>query len=138
MAISNYEIEQALVKAYLDLTLGYPTEYPNHTLAEKPDDLWVALDNMRGETQPTTLGEAGEDLHSGIFQISLNTAIGKGTAIIHRALDEIANHFPAGTRLVFGNSTVVIMSATLDDGRAVEGYWRVSLSLSYECRQPRI
>ncbi|UZT28685.1 hypothetical protein pD_gene0078 [Vibrio phage 033B] len=137
MAANFYRIEQILVKAYRAIGLDLPTGYPNRDLKEKPDGLWVSLDNIRGISTVATLGSEGRDHNPGIFQINVNYPLNKGTKHVNQTCDEIASAFPAGTSFTDQGVFVKVSGCTVDEGREVEGYWRGSVSVSYYSRNAR-
>ncbi len=137
MAANYYRIEQILTQAYRDIGLNLPTGYPNRDLKEKPDGLWVSLENIRGISTVATLGDAGRDNHPGILQINVNFPLNKGTRDVNLTCDSLAAAFPAGASFSNQGVTVKVSETTVDEGREVEGYWRASVSVSYFSRLSR-
>lgn len=138
--MSNYlDIEKALIKAYNDLALGLPTSYPAAELddKQKPDGLWAAVHNIRGSSQPVTLGDQGEDNHPGFMQIDLNYPKNKGSGDLLAKADEILSAFPAGRSLAYNSQEVKVLGTSLSPGRYVGGYYRISLTINYYARTQR-
>jgi hypothetical protein len=139
---ANYiGIENALVDAVISVDSVTPMGYPNRDLkdASKPaSGLWIQLHNLRGDSSPVTLGDAGEDDHPGILQIDINYPLNKGTASILTKADEFIAFFTAGKAIFSGAQEVRIASCSLSAGRHVEGYYRLSVSVNYYARTTRI
>lgn len=138
--MSNYlDIEKTLIKAYQAVGTTIPTGYPGVELADddKPDDLWAHIHNVRTDSAPVTLGDAGEDNHNGFLQIDLNYPKGKGSGDLLAKADELATAFPAGRTLTYNGQEVKVLSSALGPGRYVGGYYRISLTINYYARTPR-
>lgn len=138
--MSNFtDIEKALINSFKDFDSTTPRGYPNAPMTPEnaPDSLWLNLHNLRGKTNPATLGDEGEDNNPGVFQIDLNYPKGKGTKELVDKADAIATAFPAGRVLTYNTQKVTITSTSLDPGRYVGGYYRTSLSITYYARTKR-
>ncbi len=135
---SNYtEIEKALVAGVLSVDSSTPTGYPNSPLTSEPDGLWIQLHNLRGESDPVTIGTYGEDNHPGVLQIDINYPKNKGTGTVLEKADELASFFTAGKSLVYNTQKVKVLSCSVGPGRYVGGYYRVILSITYYARTTR-
>lgn len=135
---ANYtKIEKALIAAVLVVDNTTPTQMPGTDLSNKPDSLWLAIHNLRAESIPVTLGNAGEDNHPGILQIDINSPKNKGTKLVLEKGDEFAAFFTAGKALLYNAQEVKVLSSSLSPGRYVGGYYRISLSVSYYARTTR-
>lgn len=135
------DIEVALikgVKVILDAN-SIPFGVPGIPLAseDKPDDMWVQLHHLRGESVPVTVGDDGEDNNSGILQIDLNYPEGSGSGAINNLLDTIATSFPPGHVFTSNGQNVRITRSTPGPGRYIGGYYRVNLDLGYYSRTLR-
>jgi len=135
---ANYtDIEKALIKAVLLVDSVTPCGMPDSELPDLPDGLWLQLHNMRAESNPVTLGDAGEDNHPGILQIDINYPKGKGTSYVLAEGDILASFFTAGKALSYNTQEVKVLGSTLSSGRYVGGYYRISLSINYYARTTR-
>ena len=137
---SNYlDIEKALVSAVLSVDNVTPIQLPGQTIddADKPNGLWLALHNMRAQSEPVTLGDAGEDNHPGFLQIDINYPKQQGTKQVLIKADEFASFFTAGKALIYNTQQVKVLSSSLSPGRYVGGYYRVSLTINYYARTTR-
>ena len=137
---SNYsDIEKALVAAAISVDGITPTGYPNVELtdSEKGGGLWIQLHNMRSESVPATLGDAGEDDHRGFLQIDINYPQHKGSGPALSKADEFSSFFVAGKALMYNSQEVRVLSSSLSSGRYVGGYYRLSLTVNYYARTAR-
>ena len=134
-----YRIEKALISVFDQIKGSMPAGYPGAELDadQLPDDLWAQVNNVRVASDVVTLGDSGEDNHTGFFQIDLNYPKGRGTKAVLEKADEIASSVPAGTLIDFGGQKVKILSTELSPGRYVGGYYRVSLTINYYARTIR-
>lgn len=130
-------IEQALITAVQSVDNVTPCGMPGAELAEYPDGLWLQLFNMRADSTPVTLGDAGEDNHAGFLQIDINYPKGQGTGDVLGKADEFASFFTAGKSLLYNTQEVKVISCSLSSGRYVGGYYRVSLTVNYYARTTR-
>lgn len=135
---ANYtDIEKALIAGVRTVDAVTPIAYPNNELETKPDGLWLQLHNMRSESAPATLGDAGEDNHPGFLQIDINYPSNKGAKEVLSKADELAAYFVAGRALLYSAQIVKVLSCSLTQGRYVGGYYRVSLTVTYYARTTR-
>ena len=136
---ANYtDIEKLLIDAAISVDAVTPMGYPNNLLKDPPDGLWLQLHNIRGESSPATLGDAGEDNHPGLFQIDINYPQNNGSGVVLAKADEFAAFFTSGKSLLYNTQTVKVLSSTLDPARYVGGYYRLSFTVKYYARTIRI
>lgn len=136
MSTKFLDIEKALIAGYQAVGTLVPTGYPGFELtdSDKPDGLWCNIHNVRTISEPVTLGDAGEDNHSGFMQIDINYPVNRGAGEVLIKADELASAFPSGTVLSYNSQNVIVASTTLSPGRYIGGYYRVSLTVNYYSR----
>lgn len=141
MAARYHDIELALIQGVkeADPTNTAPMGYPNAILSptERGDGLWLQLHNVRGLSQPVTLGQHGEDNHTGFLQIDISFPENKGTYEVLQKADKYASYFTAGKDLVYNAQNVKVLSTSLSNERYVGGYYRISLTVNYYSRTQR-
>ena len=137
MAANYTDIEKALIGAVRSADATTPRGYPNEELEDKPDGLWLQIHNMRSESTPVTLGDAGEDNHPGFLQIDINYPQNKGSKEVLAKADTIAAFFTAGKSLSYNSQEVKVLSCSVTPGRYVGGYYRVSVTVNYYARTTR-
>lgn len=136
--VANYiDIEKALIAAVSAVDPTTPRAYPNDELTVKPDGLWLNINNLRAESSPVTLGDAGEDNHPGILQIDINYPMNKGSKEVLAKADTIIAYFTSGRTLLYNSQEVKILRCSLSPGRYVGGYYRISVSVNYYARTTR-
>lgn len=136
---ADTEIRAALVQATVNAALGIPVGYENVTF-DKPvaPNPWAYAFNLPVNSSPATLGDQGEDEHKGIWQIDLNFPMREGEVAVNLVAGLVRTYFRAGRKFINGSSKVTITSCSRSRGREAEGFWRVSMSINYFARAPRI
>lgn len=127
--MGQYDIRRALLTRLDSLDLGIPLEGPN----AKHDNPLPSAEVIVVFSTPSvaTLGEGGEDNHTGFLQVLLKYPLGEGEKDIMEMADTLREGFKAGTKCVFGNQVVTITNAGLgafdeNDGKYVNPftiYW---------------
>ena len=138
--MSNYfGIEQSLIKMAKVAIGSTPTSFPDQDLtqAEKGEGLWLQVSNLRGVSEPVTMGDKGEDNHPGILQIDICYPRGKGAGFILKKADALALTLKAGHSFTHNEQRVTISATSLGGAREVGGYSKMSLSINYYSRTPR-
>lgn len=136
------DIEKALMQGMLDANIGLPMSVENSPF-DKPADgapwaaYWFVPAEGSSSVRAITLGDAGEDQHTGIVQLDINYPLRQGVNPARAKLDEIVPYFPIGKKVTFGMASVTISSCSRSRGREVEGWYRVSMTLSWYARVPR-
>lgn len=133
------DIEKVLIASVMACELGYVTQYPNMPAITKPANQtpWCQVFILDGDSQPVTLGSAGDDSFNGILQIDFNCAINVGTALQRQFKNNVKGYYVAGLPLALGVFKGYVRSCSFSSGRVVDGYWRVSASVVWEGRAPR-
>lgn len=133
--MSHFNSEKALV----DSLTGYAAvvQRPNTTVSNPPEEVWLALHNMRAGGEPVTVGDAGEDNFEGIMQVDINTLLNGGTGEALNLADVITREFPAGRALSHDGTVVKVRGTSLSPGRIVGAFYRLSLSIRYYVRMQR-
>jgi hypothetical protein len=84
-----------------------------------------------------TLGDAGDDLHTGIFQIDLNVPPNTGTGALLGYADTLRTAFKAGTTATHGMQSVLILSCSRSKLSQGGGWLTISMSISWRAYTPR-
>jgi hypothetical protein len=140
MATSHEDIDKALMQGVVDAALALPIAQENVAF-NKPTDgspwasVWIipSPDGVRA----VTLGDDGEDEHVGIVQLDLNYPTGRGVDDVRAKGDQVAAFFSVGKALSSGVAKVTVSSCSRSRGREVEGWYRVSMTISWYARVPR-
>lgn len=141
MAVQPFsKLRSALVQGATTALAGLPTAMENAPF-EKPalaGDPWAAVFIMPNQPEAATLGADGQDAHDGIMQIDLNYQLKMGEAAVMAKADALADFFKAGERLSYSGVELTILSCGRSRGREVDGYWRVSMTVSWSARVSRV
>jgi len=127
------------MQGVVDATLGMPIGIENASFPNKPTDgsPWAAVFILPNQPSVATLGYEGEDAHDGIVQIDLNYPLGKGEAAVRAKADQVASFFKAGRRLSYQGAYATVSSCGRSRGREVDGWYRVSMTITWFARIPR-
>jgi hypothetical protein len=139
MAAAFTNLHRALREAAVEaLGASFPLALENAPF-EKPEDNspWAALFFLDNAPSPATLGDDGEDAHDGVMQIDLNYEKLKGEVAVDTKADTITGFFKAGRAVSYGGVTATVVSCGRSKGREVDGWWRVSMSVTWRARVPR-
>lgn len=138
-------ISQALINqyrasgAFTDLLTLYENEAFNTTTKPKPSisTPWGAVFIVTNQPTPESAGAGGMDGNTGFMQIDLNYPINAGSGAIVSKADAVAQYFKAGTRLAYSGQQVQIQSCGRSQGRPVDGFYRVSMTINWTAYVPR-
>lgn len=134
------DIDTALLQAVVDANLGLPIAQENAPF-DKPTDgsPWAAafVVPSPGGVRAVTCGEQGEDEQVGYMQIDLNYPLHRGVAAARTKGDAVSEHFPLGRALSHGVARVTVASCSRSRGLEVDGWYRVSITVSWYARVPR-
>ncbi|NLA68317.1 MAG: hypothetical protein GX856_08775 [Gammaproteobacteria bacterium] len=104
-----------------------------------PYDRWAQLTHLRAGADIATLGVGGQDEHVGVYQIDVSVPEvgGNPRAVLLGHADRIRAHFIAGRRFTHEGQGVRVRSASVSQIRRVDGWQRVSVSVSYSALSTR-
>jgi hypothetical protein len=134
--VSLANIRAALVEAYESLHLHLDTAHENRPFSPGADP-WAALFVIPNQPAVATLGNGGEDEHTGFMQIDLNYPLHGGTAAALETADDIRAYFAAGRWLEYDGQRVLITSSGRARGVEVNGWYRVSMTINWTARTIR-
>jgi hypothetical protein len=139
MSAAFDKLSKALIQGAVDaLPAGFPLAGENLPF-DKPTDgsRWGAVFVFHNPPSPATLGDEGEDAHDGFMQIDLNHKALSGDAASNALADQVAAYFKAGRPLVNGGVKATVVSCGRSRGREVDGWYRVSMTVTWRSRVPR-
>lgn len=139
--MSATQIDAALIQAAQEVLASLPVETPvawEEDAFTPPDQgRWAAVFMLPAGSPPVTLGVAGQDEHTGLMQIDINTQRNAGTGEHREFFDAIAAAFPAGKRLTYQSQCVVITGCSRGSTRPVGAFARTSISITWVARTTR-
>lgn len=133
---SAFDIEKALLdSANAHAVLhNLPIEKPNFDIEKPTSGMWLKAKVAPNTSDPVTLGQHGEDDHTGFLQIDVNCPRNTGTGEISTVAGAIRDSYRAGLSI----PPVVVKSATVSPGRDVGAFYRVSITIVYYSRIARL
>lgn len=131
--------EQCLLSVIVNADLGIPVKYENAGGFVKPTSSpWAAVHYMPNVPDPVTAGTYGYDEASGLLQIDINVPLNAGTKQSRDLVDKIVNLFPSGHDLMYNDAWVRPRRVGRTQGREVDGWWRVSVTVYWYTRLQRL
>lgn len=136
------DIDKALIAAYTAGAFSLPTEYENYNDPDNPlpptdNTAWARLWHVPARTTAATLGSAGKDEHTGFLQIDLNYPRGTGDGAAKAKAEAILAYFKIGASFTHNSQAVLVSSNGRSQGRNVDGWYRISLTIYYRARVTR-
>lgn len=127
------------MQGVLDSGLALPLAFENSPFDEKPEDRspWASAFILQNQPSVATMGHEGQDAHDGILQIDLNYPLLTGEAAVTAKADELSDFFKAGKRLAHLGIELTVASCGRSRGRDVDGWYRVSMTVSWFARVSR-
>jgi len=94
---------------------------------------WAQLTNLPAGAAVSSLGVGGQDEHVGVYQIDVSVPESGGNprAVLLGHADRIRAHFVAGRSFSYSGQVVRVRSAFRSPIRRVDGWQRVSVSVTY-------
>lgn len=131
MSLSN--VYQALRVAYLEgnFFTSAKTEFENLAFTPPTAEAWASFYFVPSQPVVATLGTRGDDRYDGFVQIDLNYPLNSGANPVRAMGDSITNRFTAGRRFSYSGQEVVIVSCGCSQGRVVNSFYRVSVTVVF-------
>lgn len=139
MAVNPFSgLRKALMQGVKDSPLALPYAAENSPF-DKPtgQSPWSAVHVFNNQPSVATLGAEGQDAHDGILQIDLNYPLNTGEAAVTAKADELTDFFKAGKRLAHSGVELTVASCGRSRGREVDGWYRVSMTVTWFARVSR-
>jgi len=135
--MSLAKIESALIQAYEEAALGLPTAYENRGFDPPNDAPWAALYVLPNQPDVVTLGNGGEDDHTGVLQIDLRYPLNAGNGAAVAMADLIRDVYEAGVDLTYEDQVVVITGCGRSSGARELGMYKIIISITWYARTHR-
>ena len=123
----------ALVQAYIDTGLNLPTFYENKP-GEPPSTPWAIFCFVPNTPTVVTLGNGGDYEATGFVQIDLNYQLNTGDKAAADAFNLLRDKFIAGKIFTNCGQPVRVRSCGRTQGRNVNGWYRVSITIIWSAR----
>lgn len=129
-------VRAALIEAYIDTNTGLTTVYENESAPEGTEP-WAVFTLVPETLVPVTLGKGGEDEAKGIARIDLNYPLDTGEGTASAVFNLLREKFIAGQTFTNNGQPVRILSCGRAQGKAVNGWYQVSISINWSARIKR-
>lgn len=146
--MSLAKIEAALISAYKAVALDLPTSYESRTFTPPNNAVWASVRNVPSDNEARTLGDDGENLMVGFFQIDITIPEQAGTAAANSRVDALLRYFKPGLSIVYHGQAVRIRKSVpsqlrrADTGagwtKTVSVYWRAWVKRDEDVEGPVI
>lgn len=104
------DIRKALYKHLIDAGLSLPLGFPNSKFTEPTEGPCGLVTLTFNQPSVATIGDSGEDNHDGFLQVLLKYPTNEGDNAIMAMADTLRPVFKAGTRCVYNDQVVNIVS----------------------------
>jgi hypothetical protein len=135
--VSLLQVHGALVAAASAALAGVEVEYENAQFVKPTATKWARIHFLPNAPSVETLGNEGQDLVDGIMQIDLNYPQNTGDGQARQDFEEVRAAFPAGVSYSTGGQVVTIKNCGRSQGRLVDQWYRVSITVYWYALIPR-
>lgn len=135
--MSMDHVQRALIGTVNTALGAIPAGYDNEPFGPPSDAKWAQVYFLPNVPSVETLGAEGQDFVDGIVQIDLNYPVKTGTADGRSDFESIRAAFPAGARPVYSGQEVIIRNCGRSPGRVVDGWYRLSITITWYALIPR-
>jgi hypothetical protein len=125
------DISVALDSRLNTLADSPPVAWENKKYTPTKGTLYLRPANLAGAVEPSTLGDNGQDMNEGVYQVDVFAPGGKGKKAANDAADNVADHFKRGTDLTYNGRTVRIKSVSRNPGRNSNGWYQIPVIINY-------
>lgn len=127
------DISAALEKHLSEMVGLPPVAWENSNYEPVLKTLYIRPTLIAGEVSQATLGDNGQDMNIGIYQIDIFCESGEGKREALVMADLIANHFKRGTDLTYNGRIVTINKASRQvAANNAEGWYQLPLEVFYK------
>lgn len=133
------KVRAALVTAFQTVTLPVATSqiiYENRT-RPKGNGTYIQFHFVPNPPVPITLGAGGLDEMTGFVQIDYCTVMDTGEGEANSVAAACRDVFIAGKQLIFEGQVVRVLSCGRSNGRVIDGWFRVPITIQWTARLVR-
>lgn len=129
------EIHQAWVSQFVASGFGLPIAHENLHYTPEAGESYFEIRVLANDVTPASLSDSDES--DGVFRVILRSPQGAGAAGPKLTLGEVANAFPIGARLNYGNTRIVVTGRQQQPGAPEGGWYVVILDFQYRAFSKR-
>lgn len=127
----SHLIDSALIQAFSDGSFNLSWASENRAFTPAPGTAWAALFVIPNQPAVASLGNGGQDIHDGIFQIDLNYPSGAGEGLAKQKASAIRTYFYAGRAFTYSTQAVEVVSCGRGPARNVDSWYRVPVTVTW-------
>jgi len=132
------DIRSAIAQAFENGNFGLPVVYENTGEDQQGGQPWCEFSFTPNAPDVLTLGDDGENEHTGFAQVNLNYPLNSGIGESMDKVAEIMAVFKIGTDLVYNGQTVTVTRCGQDRGGQNEnGFYQSIVSIEWRATTPR-
>jgi len=126
------DISAALESHLNDMVGKPPVAWENFEYEPEIGTLYIRPTLIAGDVNQASLGDAGQDMNIGIYQIDVFSKAGQGKKEALEMADTIADQFKRGTDLTYNGRNVRIRSVSRQAAiNNADGWYQIILEISY-------
>ena len=129
------ELDQALVKTFIDGAFGLPIAYENEDYKPKAGTAYAELEVAKNPENGFTLNDLNDI--TGFLQIGLNYPTGAGAIPAKTMETTIAATYPIGAVLTYGAQSLEITGIQRPSPAPRDGWYRRLLRINFVAHLPR-
>lgn len=130
----DHVIEEALHSHLRAFDVEVKISWPNQDFSAINGIEYLRPTVIPADTVQATLGEVGENRHSGLYQVDVFWPANQSSISPKQRGSQIANHFKAGTQLSREGLLIRILSPpTVGAGIQEPNWYRVPVTIPYTC-----
>lgn len=133
------DISTALIGIMADNDFGLPVLYENARDEDQPiGDSYLAVFQLPAQPVQATLGDAGCDLHTGVFQIDVNYPAYTGKSNSMQKADEINAVIKSGATFTNNGLNVRILNVGISRLIVSDGVATINMTIEYNSFSERV
>lgn len=133
----SIKIDQCLTNAYIAGAFGLPIAHENADYTPTAGTAFAEIKVIRNEAVADTIGAAGEDETTGLFQVTLRYPVGAYSGAAKTKADEMMLYFLIGSTFTYSGQSVVITRKDRGTGRVEDGWYKLILRFTFNARTVR-
>jgi len=109
-----------------------PIAWENYNYEPSLGTLYARATHLPADTTQASLGDSGQDINSGIYQIDVFAEAGQGKNEAYVMADLIADQFKRGTDLTYNGRTVTIRNVSRQPAaKNADGWYQIPIEILY-------
>jgi len=131
------KIDRALVQAFIAGSFGLTIAHENEGFDPTPGTPHAEITVFRNPAVPVSIGDAGLDETTGLFQATLKYPTNAGAWPAKEKADALLAYFRVGRVFTYEGQRVQILSKDRGTGRAEAGWYQLVTRFEFNARTAR-